>query len=105
MTPRDLTFTPAVELGRLYRRRIVSPLEVMQAFLDRIDAVNPRVNAVVTLARESALEEARKATARLKSSASDAVKPPCFRRRQRSSGSARGANTFPPLFAVARDTG
>src|SRR5262245_63852751 len=77
MKPRDLTFTPAIELGRLYRRRIVSPLEVMQAFLARIDAVNPRVNAVVTLARESALEEARKATARLK----------------------RGV-TLPPLFGI-----
>ena len=33
MKPRDLTFTPAIELGRLYRRRIVSPLEVMKAFL------------------------------------------------------------------------
>ncbi len=75
--PRDLTFTPAVELARLYRKRTVSPLEVMQALLARIDAVNPRVNAVVTLARESALREARTATARLK----------------------RGA-TLPPLFGV-----
>src|SRR5262245_23229467 len=77
MKPRDLTFTPAVELGRLYRKRIVSPIEVMQVLLARIDAVNPRVNAVVTLARESALEEARKATARLK----------------------RGV-TLPPLFGI-----
>jgi amidase len=37
----------------------------MRAVLARIDAVNPRVNAVVTLARESALREARRATARL----------------------------------------
>jgi amidase len=64
--PRDLTFTPAVELRRLYRSRTASPLEVMQAVLARIDAVNPRVNAVVTLARESALREARRATAALK---------------------------------------
>ena len=35
-TSRDLTFTPAVELGRLYRRRTVSPLEVMQTLLARI---------------------------------------------------------------------
>src|SRR5262249_55982081 len=28
-TTRDLTFTPAVELARLYRRRAVSPLEVV----------------------------------------------------------------------------
>ncbi len=65
-TRRDLTFTPAVELLRLYRARKVSPLEVMRAVLDRIDRVNPRVNAVVTLARESALREARRATAMLR---------------------------------------
>jgi amidase len=63
---RDLTFAPAVELLKLYRARKVSPLEVMQACLARIDAVNPRVNAIVTLARESALAEARRATAMLR---------------------------------------
>src|SRR6185436_13195192 len=38
----------------------------MQAVLARIDAVNPRVNAYVTVARESALAAARKATAALR---------------------------------------
>ena len=72
---RDLTFTPAVELAKLYRARKVSPLEVMQAVLARIDAVNPRVNAVVTLARDAALWEARRATAALKRGA---PLPPLF---------------------------
>src|SRR5438552_9635060 len=63
---RDLTFTPAVELVKLYRTRKASPLEVMQSLLARIDAVNPQVNAIVTLAREAALWEARRATAALK---------------------------------------
>jgi amidase len=62
---RDLCFVPATTLQRLYRTRKVSPLEVMQAVLARIDAVNPRVNAYVTLAREQALAGARKATAAL----------------------------------------
>ena len=65
MTDRDLCFVPATALQRLYRARKVSPLEVMQAVLARIDAVNPRVNAYVTVARESALAGARKATAAL----------------------------------------
>ena len=59
---RDLCFVPAAELVRLYRARKTSPLEVMQAVLARIDAVNPIVNAYVTVARESALAEARRAT-------------------------------------------
>ena len=64
--PPDLCFVPASELLRLYKTRKASPLEVMQAVLARIDAVNPALNAYVTLARESALAGARKATAALK---------------------------------------
>jgi len=62
---RDLCFVPATRLARLYRARQVSPLEVMTAVLARVDAVNPRLNAYVTLARESALAAARRATAAL----------------------------------------
>jgi amidase len=75
MPDRDLCFTPATELARLYRARKASPLEVMQAVLDRIDAVNPAVNAYVTVARESALRAARAATRALKRGAK---LPPLF---------------------------
>src|SRR5256885_3266236 len=67
---RDLCFTPAVDLLKLYRARRASPLEVMQAVLARIDAVNPDVNAIVTLVREDALRDARRATATLRRGAS-----------------------------------
>jgi amidase len=62
---RDLCFVPATTLQRLYRSRKVSPLEVMQAVLARIDAVNPRVNAYVTVARDQALAAAKRATGAL----------------------------------------
>jgi amidase len=75
MPDRDLCFTPATELARLYRARKASPLEVMQAVLARIDAVNPAVNAYVTVARESALRAARAATRALKRGAK---LPPLF---------------------------
>ena len=75
MSDRDLTFVPAAELVRLYRARRVSPLEVMQAVFARIDAVNPTVNAIVTVARDGALWHARRATAALKRSA---PLPPLF---------------------------
>jgi amidase len=74
-TAHDLAFTPAAKLAALYRARKASPLEVMRAVLDRIDRVNPRVNAIVTLARESALAEARRATAVLRRGA---ALPPLF---------------------------
>lgn len=62
----DLTFASAVTLQRLYRLGKASPLEVLQALLARIDSVNPDVNAIVTLERESALRAARSATAALR---------------------------------------
>ena len=62
---RDLCFTPATELSRLYRSRKVSPLEVMRAVLERLDRVNPLVNAVVTFDRDAVLRAARRATTAL----------------------------------------
>jgi amidase len=64
-----------VELLRLYRARRLSPLEAMQGLLAQIDAVNPQVNAIVTVARDAALWEARRATAALNRGA---ALPPLF---------------------------
>ncbi len=61
MTAADLCFTPAAALVRLFRRKKVSPLEVTRAVLDRIEAVNPVLNAYCTVALESALRAARAA--------------------------------------------
>ena len=66
MADRDLCFTSAADLVRLFRAHKTSPLEVMRAVLARIDRVNPKVNAYVTVARESALRAARAATAALR---------------------------------------
>src|SRR5688572_11629566 len=44
----------ASQLAAGYRRGHFSPVEVMDAILDRIDQVNPRINAVVTLDRDRA---------------------------------------------------
>ena len=65
MTHRDVCFVSATDLARLYRARKTSPLEVMQAVFARIDAVNPALNAFVTLDREPALAAARRATTAL----------------------------------------
>jgi amidase len=47
----------AVEIARLIRQRAVSVVEVVESFLRRIEAANPAINAVVTLAG-SAISEA-----------------------------------------------
>lgn len=54
----DLCFTPAVELARLLHSRKLSARELLDAFLNRIHRVNPRLNAIVTLAEERATAEA-----------------------------------------------
>jgi len=58
----DLIYSDATKLAELIRTREVSPVEVMKAHLDRIEAVNPKVNAIVTLA-DGALESAKEAEA------------------------------------------
>jgi len=45
-------YADATELARLVRNRALSPVEVIQAHLDRIEATNPNVNAAVTLMGE-----------------------------------------------------
>jgi amidase len=48
----------AVELAAMIRDREVSSREVIQAYLDRIDAVNPYLNAIVRLLPDQALAAA-----------------------------------------------
>ncbi len=55
---------PACELQRRYRDGSLSPLAVAQACLERLEAVNPRLNAVVARRDERFLEEAAAATRR-----------------------------------------
>jgi amidase len=62
MTNDELCFTPATRLVALIRRRQVSPLEVVRAVLERIERVNPALNAYCTVAAEQALAAARAAT-------------------------------------------
>jgi Asp-tRNA(Asn)/Glu-tRNA(Gln) amidotransferase A subunit family amidase len=52
----------ATELARLIRKKEVYVSEVVPAHLRQIETVNPRLNAVVALAAQSALAEARKET-------------------------------------------
>jgi len=50
-----------VELAPRLRRREVSPVELTQSCLDRIEKLNPTLNAFITVTAESALAEARAA--------------------------------------------
>jgi amidase len=60
----DLTHLSATDLSDALAKRTVSTVEVMTAFLDRIDRVNPSINAIVSLRpRDDLMSEARAADA------------------------------------------
>ena len=59
---QDILFTDATGLAALIRSKQLSPVEVVKAHLDRIEAVDPQVNAIVIVA-EGALAAARQAEA------------------------------------------
>ncbi|WP_043638737.1 amidase [Nonomuraea candida] len=61
----ELHYLTASELARLIRTRQVSAVEALEACLARIEEVNPRVNAIVTLVADRAAEAARAADAAL----------------------------------------
>src|ERR1700733_14613292 len=63
MSDKTLVRKSARELARLIRTRAVSPLDVLDAHLDVIAALNPKLNAIVTLAADQAREGARRAEA------------------------------------------
>ena len=57
----SLVFKSVRQLGGLVRDREVSPTELAEVFLDRLERLGSDYNAVVTVTRERALREARRA--------------------------------------------
>ena len=61
MDKADIPFLPASQLSQLIHDRTVSPVEAVEAYLDRIDELNPRLHAYLTVCRDEALTAARDA--------------------------------------------
>ena len=59
----SLSRKTACELASLIAGRAVSPVEVLDAHLETIARVNPKLNAIVTLVADSAREQAKQAEA------------------------------------------
>ena len=58
---QDLVSHSAVELRRMIGAREISPLELLDACIERIEAINPAVNAVTATCYEQAREAAKAA--------------------------------------------
>src|SRR5437667_11720 len=61
MAADDVVWRSAVECAALIRRKELSPVELTEAVLARIDAVNPRLNAFALVAHDVARRLAREA--------------------------------------------
>lgn len=61
MTETDLCYLSALQLRDLYQKGEVSPVEVTEATLRRMDQLNPSLNAFITTTPELALKGARAA--------------------------------------------
>jgi aspartyl-tRNA(Asn)/glutamyl-tRNA(Gln) amidotransferase subunit A len=60
-SPNDLAFLPVTELAALLRAKRLSPVELVRAYLERIERLNPKLNAYLTVMSASALRDARQA--------------------------------------------
>ena len=54
----EIAYMSVVELLENYRSKSLSPVDVTQHFLDRIEELNPELNAIYLLRAEESLEEA-----------------------------------------------
>ena len=63
MIDNDLAFASAVELSELIAQKRVSPVELTELYLGRIESQNPKLNAYLTVASEEAVALAREAEA------------------------------------------
>jgi aspartyl-tRNA(Asn)/glutamyl-tRNA(Gln) amidotransferase subunit A len=65
MAPTDLHFLTVAEASRLIAARNISPVELTNAYLDRIAALDGLLNSFVTITADRARAEARKAEAEI----------------------------------------
>jgi len=61
MTRDELAFLPLAQLGELLRSRAVSPVEVTQLYLDRIERIDGQLHSYITVCQDEALAAARQA--------------------------------------------
>ncbi|MEA5597977.1 amidase [Rivularia sp. UHCC 0363] len=59
MNQVDLAFAPALKQSELIRRKEVSPLELVELYLERIQQFNPQLGSYFTVTAEQAIDDAK----------------------------------------------
>jgi aspartyl-tRNA(Asn)/glutamyl-tRNA(Gln) amidotransferase subunit A len=65
MSDIELAFASIEEIAKLFRKRKLSPVELTKLMLARIERLNPKLNAYITVTAELALAQAKKAETEL----------------------------------------
>jgi aspartyl-tRNA(Asn)/glutamyl-tRNA(Gln) amidotransferase subunit A len=65
MSDTELAFASIEQIGKLFRKRKLSPVELTKLMLARIEQLHPKLNAYITVTAELALAQAKKAEAEL----------------------------------------
>jgi len=61
MKNQDLCWMSAYDLANDIKKKKISPVELVRELLERINAVNPKINAYVTVVADSAMKAAKEA--------------------------------------------
>ncbi|HDM32627.1 MAG TPA: amidase, partial [Deltaproteobacteria bacterium] len=61
MSSEEIGYMSATRMLNAYREKELSPVEVVDAILKRIEEINPKINAFVTLLADEAMDSAKKA--------------------------------------------
>jgi amidase len=78
MNSTDLAFSSALDQAQLIRDRVVSPLELTQLYLDRLERFNPQLGSFFHIAAESAIADATAKTQQLTAIHDTTALPPFF---------------------------
>ena len=76
MNSDQLVNLTGAELAKLIATKELSPVEVVEGYLDRIDRISPQLNAYITVCREEALEAAPDHVGQLSDCVADVVVDP-----------------------------
>ncbi len=78
MNKTDLAFTPALEQAQLIQKGTISPLELTQLYLERIDNFDSQLGSFYTLIAEQAIADAQAKTQQLAQTQDKTTLPPFF---------------------------
>ena len=67
MLDESVLFSSAIDIAKRIRNREISPVELTSSYLNRLERFGPKLNAVVSIVHEGAMDDARKAEREIQS--------------------------------------